>query len=459
MKDTNLEAAPPVLAGALSLVVTPTFIQRLTGKVGFPDRLPADCYEKPIVDFKGLGGRAVVVGDPQAAKHVLLDRVSHYPKSEMERRFFIALFGGGLLGIEGDLWRTHRRIMAPAFSPSSVASYAPAMAGASEDFAANWAKLPEGAAIDASTEMTALTLQIISRTMFSTDDLVDLIGKTMVDGFEAQDFNLLDILPVVGPARMKAREAKMAAIFRPLDAEIARMITEREQRLADGPQDLLARLIAAKDDDTGAKLTAAEVRDEVITIFIAGHETTATAMGWLWYVLSQHPEVEARLHEELDRVLGGRTPGQDDIANLPYTRRVVDETMRLFPPAPGISNRIATEDDEVGGMKVKRGTNIVIFPWILHRHRTLWDDPERFDPDRFLPERSVGRHRFAYMPFGAGPRICIGQMMAVNEIILILATLAQKFRLRLVPGTNVKLKQNITLRPLHGLPMSVHARL
>ncbi|MFO1013878.1 MAG: cytochrome P450 [Caulobacteraceae bacterium] len=450
--------ATPRLAGALADVVTPTFVQRMMGQTPFPDRIPTRCYTEQISEAGMLGGRALVLSDPAAVKHVLLDNVANYPKHEMERRFFTALFGAGLLSIEGDLWRTHRRVMAPAFSPSSVASYAADMAGASEDFAARWAQQPDGQEIDASADMTELTLQIISRTMFSTDQLVDLIGRTMAQGFESQNFNILDILPVIGPARMKEREARMAALFRPLDDEIAKLIAAREGRLADGPQDLLARLVAAKDDETGQGLTAQEVRDEVITIFIAGHETTATAMGWLWYVLSQQPAEEARLHEELDRVLGGRTPTQEDLANLPYTRRVVDETMRLFPPAPGISNRVALESDEVGGHKVKPGDNMLVFPWVLHRHRDLWEDPERFDPDRFLPERSVGRHRFAYMPFGAGPRICIGQMMAVNEIILILATLAQKFRLELAPEADVKLKHNITLRPLHGLPMILRHR-
>jgi cytochrome P450 len=168
--------------------------------------------------------------------------------------------------------------------------------------------------------------------------------------------------------------------------------------------------------------------------------------------------VEARLHAELDQVLGGRTPGQDDLANLPYTRRVIEESMRIYPTAPGISSRIAVADDEICGVKVKKGTQIVVAPWLLHHHNRLWDDPNRFDPDRFLPERSAGRHRFAYMPFGGGPRVCIGQMLAMNEAVLILASLAQRYSLQLAPGEVVQPQANVTLRPKHGLKMTLEHR-
>ncbi len=178
-------------------------------------------------------------------------------------------------------------------------------------------------------------------------------------------------------------------------------------------------------------------------------------MNWTWYLLSQHPAEEARLHAELEAVLGGRTPTQDDLPRLAYTRRVVEESMRVYPTAPGISARIAKADDEICGVKVKKGTSIAIAPWLLHHHRRLWDEPNRFDPDRFLPERSAGRPRFAYLPFGAGPRVCIGQVLAMNEAVLILASLAQRYRLRLAPGQDIVPQANVTLRPKYGLKMIV----
>jgi cytochrome P450 len=181
-------------------------------------------------------------------------------------------------------------------------------------------------------------------------------------------------------------------------------------------------------------------------------------MTFIWYVLSQQPEWEAKLHDELDEVLAGRPATEADLPKLKLTRRIIEESMRLYPPAPGLSARVAVEADEIAGTKVPAGAMILVSSWILHRHRSLWEDPNRFDPDRFLPERSVGRPRLAYMPFGAGPRVCIGQVLAMNEATLILATLAQRFRLRLRPGYRVSIQHQITIRPRGGLPMTVSRR-
>jgi cytochrome P450 len=257
---------------------------------------------------------------------------------------------------------------------------------------------------------------------------------------------------------MRRREARIATLFAPLDGAVERLTAQREAAPSAFPADLLGRLVAAKDLDTGAGMTPREVRDEVVTIFAAGHETTAVTMVWLWYLLSQHPREETRLHAELDAALGGRAPSGEDLPRLPYARRVVEETMRLYPAAPGLSTREALEDDEICGQRIRRGTNIGISPWILHRHRKLWEDPERFDPDRFAPERSAGRPRFAYLPFGAGPRICIGMGLAMNEAILILATLAQRWRPRLASDAQVALRHNVTLQPRHGLKMILERR-
>ena len=425
------------------------------------NNIPDRCFEEPVVHLKGLFGSALVIADPAGVKRVLVDNVANYPRGEMQLRAFRALFGEGLLGTDGDLWRRHRRIMAPAFDPRSVTSYGPAITRACESFYPGWDAAAEGAVMDVGADMSRLALRIIAGTMFSadTDDVIGMVADTMKDGFNFNDeFNILDILPIVGPWRMtqaRGADGRDVPPARRGDQPPGRSAARR----ADGAAaDLLSRLTTARGEAGDAALSDREIRDEVVTIFIAGHETTAQALSWTWYLLSQHPAVEARLHAELDAALGGRTPTQDDLPKLPYTRRVIEESMRIYPTAPAFANRVALADDEVCGLKVKKGTSIAIAPWLLHHHRRLWDDPNRFDPDRFLPENSAGRHRFAYLPFGAGPRVCIGQMLAMNEAVLILASLAQRYELRLAPGQVVQPKADITLRPQYGLKMTLEHR-
>ncbi|HEY3889944.1 MAG TPA: cytochrome P450 [Caulobacteraceae bacterium] len=422
--------------------------------------LPMALYEQPIVQPKGLMGRILWVNDPDGVRRVLLDNVANYPKTDMEKRFFTAMFGEGLLSSDGQTWKTHRKVMAGSFDPRSVASYAPAMAEATMAFRQHWDALDNDPDVDIAEEMKQLTLQIICKTMFSSDAdaLIELTGTTLGITQAALNFSLLDILPVIGARRMKAKEEAIHADFARMDAAIYRMIAEREKNLAEAPNDLLTRLIAAKDPENGAGMNAKEIRDEVITIFMAGHETTAVTMTWVWYLLSQLPDEEARLHAELDAVLGGRTPTAEDVPNLPYTRMFLEEAMRLYPPAPGISTRVALKDDEICGVKVKAGTNVGIAPWVLHRHRMLWDDPELFDPERFNVQRSVGRPRFAYLPFGGGPRVCIGAVLAMTEASLILAVLAQRYQPRLIEGQDVTLQTRITLRPKNGMRMRLERR-
>ncbi len=334
------------------------------------------------------------------------------------------------------------------------------MAETSETFRKHWEQLGEGAEVDISEEMTALTLQIICKTMFSSDadELIDVTGSALHRTQRALNFSILDVLPVIGPMRMKRKEDQIHADFSSMDSAIYRLIAAREKTLDTAPKDLLTRLIAAKDPDNGAGMNATEVRDEVLTIFMAGHETTAVTMTWVWYLLSQHPAVADKLHAEFDAVLDGRAPTADDLPKLVYARMVIDEPMRLYPPAPGISTRVALKDDEVCGVKVRAGTQVGVAPWVMHRHKKLWDHPERFDPERFAPEKAVSRPRFAYMPFGGGPRICIGAALATTEATLILGTLGQRFNPKLAPGQDIRLQARITLRPLNGMKMILERR-
>jgi len=334
--------APPILAGSKP-PAKPLPIWKLMREARDNPfaAFPQAAYEQPILDMSMMGRRTFLINDPAGIKQVLLDRVENYPKTRDEVEALGSLFGNGILTSDGETWRAHRRIMAPAFDPRALQAYAPAMARATEDFLPRWRALPDGATIDIGEEMTQLTLEIISETVFSSDTgrMTDLVGRTFEAAMKKLDFGLLDILPVIGRMRMRGRIKQIHEIFRELDAEVARLIAERAQNRTDGPQDLLSRLVAAQDGESGVRMTPGEVRDQVITIFVAGHETTAVAMTWVWYLLSQHPAAAAKLHAELEAVLGGRTPTQQDLHQLPYTRMVIDEALspraRPFDAAGG----------------------------------------------------------------------------------------------------------------------------
>lgn len=422
--------------------------------------IPRPAFELPVWEWKSIFGRQFVVSDPVGVKRVLLDNVANYPKSEMETKMLGAIVGEGLLVSQGEKWKSHRRLMAPSFDFKSIVAYSPAFVSAAESFASAWQDQGAGAVIDVHQEMTYLTLKVISQTMFSADgdDVGQLVDSSLNRMSDAIDFNVFDILPVVGPPRMKKKMDRIHANFMKMDETMQHLIRAREDAPVGTPRDLLDRLIAARDGETGVKLSKDEVRDEVVIIFLAGHDTTALALTYTWYLLSQHPAVEGRLHDELQRVLAGRNPVYEDLNNLPYTRMVIEESMRLYPPAPGLSNRAVLQDDEICGVRIPKGTTVAVIPWVIHRHRLLWDNPEKFDPERFSPERSARRHRFAYLPFGGGPRVCIGMALAMAEAQLMLATLAQRYRLRLVPDQNIVLQHRITMRPKHGIKMALEPR-
>lgn len=451
---------PPRLAG---LAPPPEkaasfFAQLAASKGNVFELLQRAIFETPV--YRPKGSRMLMVHDPDGIRRVLLDNVANYPKEKLSDEIFTAMFGEGLLSAAPAKWKRHRKIMAPAFDLRSVAGYAPVMAAAAEAYAQRWAQLPDGTQIDVAEAMKMLTLQIICETMFSTDaaELTALAGVALGFTSDALVFSLLDVLPVIGPMRLNAKKARIKRDFSAMDGAIYRMIEARLANLDAAPNDLLTRLIAARDSDDGSGLSAQEIRDEVITIFEAGHETTAVAMTFTFYLLSAHPQERAKLEAELDAVLGARAPTAEDLPKLVYTRQVVEEAMRLYPPAPAVTGRVAAGPDEICGHEVRKGDRVFISTWVMHRHRAWWDDPERFDPDRFSPERSEGRPRFAYMPFGAGPRVCIGQAFAMAEATLILAALAGKFRLTMERPQDVKLLARITLSPEGGLKMRLEHR-
>ena len=423
------------------------------------DSFAQEAYELDILERRIFGRRLFVLNDLAAIKHVLIDNATNYQKTEITRRILEPGLGKGLITSEGETWRQHRRAMSPAFDHRSIAAYTPIMTGAAEELLAQWGKVPSGTGVDVQTAMMEVTLNIISRTMFSSDsdDIVTIMARSAGRYQAEMRPNIMDMMGLPKWLAGLPRNRVAQRTLGEFDQVIDRLIEERTRDPGNNPKDLLARLIAARDEQTGGSMSAQEVRDHIITIFLAGHETTAMAMTWTWFLLSQHPQEESKLHAELDSVLGGRAPTHEDLNKLTYTRMVVEESMRIYPPVHTIG-RQAIGADTLAGRHIPKGSTILIAPWVLHRHVKLWESPGRFDPERFSAKASAARPRFSYLPFGGGKRICIGAAFAVAEATVLLATLAQRYSLRVVPGHNVQPQGLITLRARHGMKMLLTPR-
>ena len=407
-----------------------------------------------IVRFRFAGTRALLLAHPDHIRRVLHDNHRNYDKQNVDYAMLSRLLGNGLLTSDGALWRRQRRLIAPMFHRQRVAGFCNLMVDSTLEMLERWEALAQSSEpFDVATEMTRLTLAIVGRVLFSADvsEDAETIGAALTEvNRQLGEFNLLDVFWMIPtPRKWRFRNA-----VRALDRVVDKIIDQR-RHTTHRDQDLLSMLLDVVDEETSQAMTPRQVRDEVLTLLLAGHETTANALVWTWYLLSQNPKAATKLHRELLGVLGERAPGALDLPRLPYTRMVVEESMRLYPPAWAIS-RNAIGEDEIGGYRVARKTNMIISSFITHRHPAFWEDPERFDPERFSPERSEGRPNFAYLPFGGGPRICIGNSFAMAETQLILATVAQRYRLRLVPGHPVELYPLITLRPRYGMRMTLH---
>ncbi|TME06375.1 MAG: cytochrome P450 [Chloroflexi bacterium] len=367
---------------------------------------------------------------------------------------FKSLLGEGLLTSEGSFWLRQRRLAQPAFHRQRVAALAPIMTGATATMLERWQAFEQnGQSVDVSVEMTNLTFQIVAKALFSinVEGEVDAVGRAFTVALEQINYRLNHLaLPDQFPTRHNRRYLQARRV---LDSLVYDIIQQR-RRTTEDRGDLLSMFLLARDEETGEQMSDKQLRDEVMTMILAGHETTANTMTWIFYLLAQHPVVERKLQAELASVLGGRAPSLTDLANLPYTRMIIDEALRLYPPAPGISRK-AVADDEIGGYTIPAGSEIAVSQYVTHRHPDFWDRPEAFDPERFLPERSAQRPHFAYFPFGGGPRLCIGNAFALMEAHLILATIAQRYQLRLVPGHPVVPEPLVTLRPRFGLMMTL----
>ncbi|MGU3537229.1 cytochrome P450 [Methylobacterium sp. A54F] len=416
-----------------------------------------DHFTAPVVAGEGAMGRITVVSDPALIRHLLVDNAGNYRKDDLQRRVLAPGLGNGLLTAEGDEWRLQRRTLAPVFSARTVRSFTEPMNAAGARLGRRLARR-DGASVDVALEMTRVTLDVLERTIFThgLPSDPDALGRAITRFLEAVGpidpldvFGVPAFVPRIG--RLRARPA-LRFFAEVVDELIARR--RALMRASEAPQDLLTLLLAAEDPETGKGLTELEVKANIVTFIAAGHETTANALTWALYCLSQDAEARARLEREVDAA----GTGDLSVEDLPFAKAVIEETLRLFPPVPFLS-RQALADDRIGRIKIPRGSLVMVAPWVLHRHRTLWDDPAAFVPERFLAPAREAIPRFAYLPFGAGPRVCIGQSFSVQEAVILLAHIVRAVRFDLPAGhPPVTPLHRVTLRPEHGLRMRLARR-
>ena len=425
------------------------------------DAWTAEHFERPVVRDSLPFMSAVVVSDPGAIQHILLENAGNYRKDEFLLRILSPALSNGLLTADGEQWRRQRRAVAPMFSHRAIGTYARPMKDVANSLVQRWLAYPDGSIVDVAQEATNATLEVLQRTIFSqgigrsTEEFrtqmriyFDSIGR--IDPFDI--LGLPDFLP-----RWTKWRAQPAMRF--FDDAVRCVIGERQRLLSQNaekcPDDILSLLLEARDPETGQNLSGEELRANIVTLIAAGHETTANALTWSLFLLSQDEAWQSHVAAEGKRVLDG--PTEPEPGRLVNTRAVIEEALRLFPPIAAIS-RVAIAPDEFVGEWIDGGTMVIIAPYLVHRHRLLWDRPDEFDPNRFLGANRQHVHRYAYLPFGAGPRICLGAAFALQEASILLATITARFKLQLAQGVRPEPLLRITLRPRGGLPMVIRRR-
>jgi cytochrome P450 len=452
--DTNLAArVPPGPRGNV-----------LLGSIGdiYRDRLRfvldvASTYGE-VARYRVAHMRIYQVSSPAGVGRLLHDNHRNYSKDVATFGTLRLFLGNGLFTSDGDFWRRQRRLAQPAFHRRRVANFGALMTDATLAKLERWrTRVSQDRPLDVADEFMRLTMEVATLALFSTSVRgdIDKIGSAITTLLDDVTFRFT--FPFYPPLKVPTpRNRRFLAARATLDAIVYRIIAERRQR-PDEHDDLLAMLMQARDEETGEGMSDRQLRDEVVTLFLAGHETTANALTWASFLLSTHVAVERRLRAEVDEALQGRVPTASELPRLPYTRMVIDETLRLYPPA-WITNRRAIEADAVCGYRIPADATVSISPYVTHRDPTLWENPEGFDPERFTPERSARRPHYAYFPFGGGPRQCIGKGFALMEATLVLALLTQRYELHLVPGRRVETEALATLRPRYGMWMAAHPR-
>jgi cytochrome P450 len=424
-------------------------LQYMRDPLGFLARAVHDYGD--VVRLRLGNTTTYVLNHPKDVEFVLRTHHQNFIKDRLTR-LITPVVGNGLLTSEGDFWRRQRKLAQPAFQLQQIQHYGEVMVALTERMLATW---HDGQAWNIHEDLMGLTLGIVAKTLFDADVAGEAkdVGASLevvMDYFldPLRWFRIREWLPT--PSTLRYRQA-----IRRLD-EIIYGIIRRRRLSGHDPGDLLSRLLAAQDEE-GGRMTDRQLRDEAVTLFLAGHETTALALSYGFYLLARHPEVESRLVAELEEVLGGRLPMAADVPNLRYTEWVIREVLRLYPPAWGIA-RETLSDCEIGGYHVPRGTQLFLIQWLIHQDPRWFDEPEAFRPERWANDLVKRLPRCTYFPFGDGPRICIGNHFALMEAVLILATIAQRYHLSLVPGQTLELVPSITLRPRHGIRMVAHSR-
>ncbi len=392
--------------------------------------------------------------NPNDIEYVLSTNAKNFIKSRSLRTpFFRKLVGRGLLTSEGDVWKRQRRLAQPAFHRQRISAYGDVMVEYTRRMISGWTA---GDVRDIHRDMMRLALEIVVKTLFNANvsgdaDKVGDVLSRLVKPFASQA-----TLKWIADNRLPTQTHRsFGKDVNEIDAIVYRIINERRTSRTD-QGDLLSMLLAAHDED-GSQMTDHQLRDEVMTLFLAGHETTALTLSWAWYLMAAHPEVEQKFHEELDRILGGRLPTADDLPRLKYAEMIAKESMRLYPPAYGLG-REALENCEIGGFRIPRGSQVFMFQWVTQRDPRFFPNPNEFQPERWTEEFVNTLPKYAYFPFGGGPRICIGNYFAMMEVVLLMATIGQRFRFSLVPDHPVELMPAMSLRPKDGIKVLVETR-
>ncbi len=423
-------------------------------------------YRARRLSFNLLNQHYFICNSADTVRRVFLEKNNDYDrKGPQMRNALEPLLGDGLFVSDGDLWRERRKSCSPPFEKEFLAGFAQTMSNSATEMANSWKDIDAGSSVDVLHEMARLTAQIIGRTIFGDDvpqqDLVAVVNgftdyqKTIDQANYADTFGLPFLRFAVNPLNKYKAKKATAKVHQVIDNIIERYVQgEKPKNLT-----LLSVLLdgdAGKSGRKGCPLSATQARNEAIVMFMAGHETTANALAWSWYLLDGCPRSKQRMYHEIDTVLKGRPPEFSDLEKLPYTRAVFEESLRLYPPVPVLS-RQARKSDEMRGTQIRPGSVMLVLPWLLHRHEKEWQYPNTFYPERFLPGQPKP-DKFIYMPFSVGPRVCLGLKFGLTEGILCLATLAQQFDLSVAPGHNVDIECHLTLRPKGGLPMLIRKR-
>jgi enediyne biosynthesis protein E7 len=391
---------------------------------------------------------------PDHAKHVLADNAGNYHKgmglAEARRR----VIGDGLLTSEGELWRHQRRAIQPAFRRERIGGFAAVVTDEADALLDRLSSHLGGDPVDVVAEMTRLTIGVLGRTLFDMDlSPLRFLGEAFATAQDQAMFEMVTLgaLPLWLPL---PRNRRFRAARRQLDDTVHALVAARERDGSRAGDDVISLLLGAYRDEPDARLRRRRLRDEVVTILLAGHETTASTLSWTWSLLARHPEAAETVRAEVAEVLGDRPPGYQDLARLHYTTMVIQEAMRLYPPVWGLTRK-ALGPDEIGGYRVPGGADVMICPYTLHRHKDFWADPDQFRPERFEPTAAGPAHRYAYIPFGAGPRVCVGSHLGMLEATLVTAMVARRFRLELSGGGDPEPEAMLSLRVRGGLPMKV----